>query len=160
MSEQPNIEKIGTSTLGNELSLKECEVVANIMEVRHLKDGEFLINERGHEHTLFLLAEGKLDVISANPNSSSTVYAMTPGEVAGTRAFVDRTPRRASLRAVGDATIYTLEPAPFEALLTTRPDIVYKVMRALFRITHENLRRMNRETAELTNYINKSNGRY
>jgi len=158
--EQPNIEIIGTSTLGNELSLKECEVMANIMEVRQLNNGEFLINESGHEHTLFLLAAGKLAVISANQNSDNTVYEMAPGEVAGTRAFVERTPRRASLRAAGNATIYTLEPTPFEKLLKTRPDIVYKVMRALFRITHENLRRMNRETAQLTNYINKSNGRY
>ncbi|VAW89223.1 hypothetical protein MNBD_GAMMA17-475 [hydrothermal vent metagenome] len=160
MGKQANIEIIGTSTLGNELSLKECEVVAHIMEVRHLNDGEFLINESGHEHTLFLLADGKLDVINSNLNSDSAVYAMAPGEVAGTRAFVERTPRRASLRSAGNTTIYTLEPTPFEELLKTRPDIVYKVMRALFRITHENLRRMNRETAQLTNYINKSNGRY
>ncbi|MCF6324627.1 MAG: cyclic nucleotide-binding domain-containing protein [Gammaproteobacteria bacterium] len=160
MSAQPDIEIIGTSTLGNELSLKECEVVASIMEVRHLNDGECLINESGHEHTLFLLADGKLDVINSKQNSNNTVYSMTPGEVAGTRAFVERTPRRASLRSAGTTTIYTLEPTPFEELLKTRPDIVYKVMRALFRITHENLRRMNRETAQLTNYINKSNGRY
>ena len=105
MSAQPNIEKIGTSTLGNELSLKECEVISKIMEVRELHDEEYLINERGHEHTLFLLADGKLNVISSNPSSDNTIYAMSPGEVAGTRAFVDRTPRRASLRAVGDATI-------------------------------------------------------
>ncbi len=160
MSEKVDIEKIGTSTLGNELSMKECEVVASIMEVRTLQDGEHLINERGHEHTLFLLVEGKLDVISSSAHKTEPVYAMAPGEVAGTRAFIEQTPRRATLRAVGNTTIYTLEPAPFEALLKSRPDIVYKVMRALFRITHENLRRMNRETEQLTNYINKSNGRY
>ncbi len=160
MSEKPDVEKIGTSSLGNELSLKECEVIANIMGVRELTDGESLIDEKGHEHTLFLLADGKLDVISSAANENIPVYAMSPGEVAGTRAFVDRTPRRATLRAVGNTTIYTLEPAPFEALLQSRPDIVYKVMRALFRITHDNLRRMNSETEQLTNYINKSNGRY
>ncbi len=159
MSKKPDVEKIGTSSLGNEMSLKECEVIAGIMEIRELNDGEYLIDERGHEHTLFLLADGRLDVIS-EANKNSPVYAMSPGEVAGTRAFVDRTPRRATLKAVGKTTIYTLEPAPFEALLKTRPDIVYKVMRALFRITHDNLGRMNQETEQLTNYINKSNGRY
>ncbi len=160
MDKKIEIEKIGTSSLGNELSLKECEVIANVMELRELSDGENLINESGHEHTLFLLVEGKLDVISSSAKKDDPVYSMSPGEVAGTRAFVDRTPRRATLCAVGSATIYTLEPAPFEALLKSRPDIVYKVMRALFRITHDNLRRMNRETEQLTNYIHKSNGRY
>jgi len=33
---------------------------------------------------------------------------MTAGECAGTRAFVDRSPRKATLRAIGDATVYML----------------------------------------------------
>lgn len=85
---------------------------------------------------------------------------MSPGEVAGTRAFVDRTPRKATLRAKGEATVYTLEPETFESLLEEQPRIVYKVMRGLFRITHSNLLRMNQEKEQLSNYINKSGGRY
>jgi hypothetical protein len=33
-------------------------------------------------------------------------------------------------------------------------------MRGLFRITHMNLMRMNVETQQLSNYINKTGGRY
>ena len=85
---------------------------------------------------------------------------MTKGECAGTRAFVDRTPRKATLRAIGNATIYTLTPDAFESLLDSHPRIVYKVMRALFRVTHSNLMRMNQESRELANYITKTHGRY
>jgi hypothetical protein len=53
-----------------------------------------------------------------------------------------------------------MEPAAFETLLDKHPRIVYKVMRALFRITHANLMRMNLESQELANYISKSHGRY
>jgi CRP/FNR family cyclic AMP-dependent transcriptional regulator len=34
------------------------------------------------------------------------------------------------------------------------------VMRALFRNTHANLMRMNQESEQLSNYIQKSQGRY
>ena len=80
---------------------------------------------------------------------------MKVGECAGTRAFVDRAPRRATLTAVGNTTVYTLSPEDFESLLETQPRIVYKVMRGLFRTTHANLMRMN-----VSNCINKTGGRY
>jgi len=160
MAEKSDFERLGASALGSELTLKECEILSNVMNVRHVKDGELLVDEAGTEHTLFVLISGKLDVLSETEGEQKKVYTMTPGEVAGTRAFVDRTPRKATLKAAGDATVYMLEPNAFEAMLDQHPRIVYKVMRALFRITHTNLLRMNQETEQLSNYINKTHGRY
>lgn len=151
---------IHSSTLGEELSPQECEILATKFNARKLKDGELLVAAGGSAKTLFLLTDGKLAVINADGPEEKTIYTMKPGEVAGTRAFVDRRPRNATLRAVGTATVYTLEPDSFESLLDTHPRIVYKVMRALFRITHTNLMRMNLETAELANYISRTHGRY
>ncbi len=160
MSEKPDFEKIGASVLGGELTLKECEVLSSSMALRKVKDGERLVEESGTEHTLFVLIEGKLRVISETDGEAKDVYTMKIGEVAGTRAFVDRTPRKASLEAVGDSIVYTMEPDAFEALLEKHPRIVYKVMRSIFRITHSNLLRMNQEKDQLSNYINKTHGRY
>ena len=160
MSTKADIEQLCNSSIGNELTLEEGRVLAGIMGIKQLKDGELLSSEGGVAHTLFILIEGKLDVISDNEGTQQVVYTMSKGECAGTRAFVDRSPRKATLRAHGDATVYTLEPGAFESLLDKHPRIVYKVMRALFRNTHTNLMRMNQETQQLTNYINKSHGRY
>lgn len=160
MSVKPDFEKIGASVLGGELTLKECQVLSEIMGAVTLKDGETLVSESGTEHTLFVLVEGKLKVMSESEGQIKHVYTMKPGEVAGTRAFVDRTPRKATLQADGAATVYTLEPDAFESLLDKHPRIVYRVMRSIFRITHSNLLRMNQETEQLTNYINKTHGRY
>lgn len=160
MSDKPDFEKIGASVLGGELTLKECDVLSDIMAVHKFKDGEELVSESGTEHTLFVLIEGKMKVISETDGQPKHVYTMKIGEVAGTRAFVDRTPRKATLQAEGDTTVYTLEPDAFESLLDSQPRIVYKVMRSIFRITHSNLLRMNQETEQLSNYINKTHGRY
>jgi len=160
MSDIANHQRVRTSSLGAELYEEEAKTLAGIMGVRRLKDGELLIKEGTADHTLFILAEGKLAVISNVDGKETAVYTMTEGECAGTRAFVDRTPRKATLRAIGDATIYTLTPGAFESLLDSHPRIVYKVMRALFRVTHSNLMRMNQESRELANYITKTHGRY
>ena len=160
MSDKPDHKLLCTSSLGEELNEHECEILAGIMGVRHLQDGELLITEGDAANTLFVLIDGSLAVIANVLGKEVEVYFMKKGECAGTRAFVDRTPRKATLRAVDNATVYTLEPDAFESLLEQHPWIVYKVMRALFRLTHANLMRMNQESQELANYVYKTRGRY
>ena len=160
MSKSADYKLVRNSTVGAELHEDEAMTLAAILGVRHLKDGELLVSEGGAEQTLFILASGKLAVISSAEGKESLVYTMKEGECAGTRAFVDRAPRRATLRAIGNATVYTLTPESFESLVDAHPRLAYKVMRALFRITHTNLMRMNQESQELANYIHKTQGRY
>ena len=160
MNSKAECERIVDSSLGHELDKNECEVLTSVMGVRQLKDGEILIKEGDLDNTLFVLTAGKLGVSSEIDGKTVNVYTMKVGECAGTRAFVDLTPRRATLTAVGDTTIYTLEPSAFEGLIDTHPHVVYKIMRGLFRLTHMNLMRMNTESQELSNYIHKSGGRY
>ncbi len=101
MARKPDFEKIGASVLGGELTLKECEILSSIMNVRELKSGERLVDESGTEHTLFVLVEGKLKVVSETEGKQQHVYTMKVGEVAGTRAFVDRSPRKATAGSNG-----------------------------------------------------------
>jgi CRP/FNR family transcriptional regulator, cyclic AMP receptor protein len=160
MSDKPDIKSLCKTTVGVELNEKECQVLAGIMGERKLGNNELLIKEGESDNTLFILAEGKLAVTGNVLGNEIIVYTMKVGECAGTRAFVDRTPRKATLRSIGESTVYTLKPDAFESLLESHPAIVYKVMRALFRITHTNLMRMNQESQELANYVTKTRGRY
>jgi len=160
MTESANCEAVIDSVLGQELNHDECQLLTNVMKVRSLNDGEYLVKEGEDDHHLFILTAGKLIVSSLKEGDEEDVYKMKVGECAGTRAFVDRASRQASLRALGNATVYTLAPKDFESLLDEHAGVVYKVMRGLFRLTHKNLMRMNSETQELSNYINKTGGRY
>jgi CRP-like cAMP-binding protein len=53
-----------------------------------------------------------------------------------------------------------LSRADLEKLLDTKPKVVYHVMRAIVRVVHDIQRRMSMQTAELTNYLYKTHGRY
>ena len=160
MSKNADYKLVRNSSVGAELHEDEAKTLAAILGVRQLKDGELLVSEGAADQTLFILALGKLAVIGSAEGRENLVYTMKEGECAGTRAFVDQTPRKATLRAIGIATVYSLTPNDFESLLDAQPRLAYKVMRALFRITHTNLMRMNQESHELANYISKTQGRY
>ncbi len=161
MSKNADYRLIGKSSVCSEITEDEARMLAAIMGVRELKDGELLVSEGEADQTLYILASGKLGVISAAVDGKQNlVHTMIPGECAGTRAFVDRTPRKATLRAIGNATVYMLTPEAFDTVVDDHPRLAYKVMRALFRVTHANLMRMNQESQQLSNYINKTQGRY
>jgi len=161
MSNKADYKLIGKSSVCSEISEDEAKTLAATMGVRQLKDGELLVSEGDADQTLFILATGKLGVISSDTaGKEKLVHTMKAGECAGTRAFVDRTPRKATLRAIGNTTVYTLTPDAFDTVVDAHPRLAYKVMRALFRVTHANLMRMNQESQQLANYIHKTQGRY
>ena len=132
MSNEADYKLIGKSALCSEITEDEAKILAEKMGVRQLKDGELLVSEGEAVQSLFILASGKLAVFNTDMSGmQNTIYTMTAGECAGTRAFVDQTPRKATLRAVGDATVYTLTPEAFDTVVDAHPRLAYKVMRAL-----------------------------
>lgn len=160
MNANYKIEALQQSALGAELTPDEAGVLAARMGLHTLAPGDTVVEENEDRRTLIVLIAGTLCVCKSVGGVEETVYQMRVGECAGTRAFVDGSPRRAKLRAEVEGLILTLEPADLEALLDNHPHLVYKVMRALFRITHTNLMRVNLESAEMRNYLTKSGGRY
>jgi CRP-like cAMP-binding protein len=160
MTQRNDCEILVKSLLGKDLDADECEVLLGKTGVRELHDGENLVKEGDTTSTLFILAAGKVTVNGKVGGQDRVLYTMKPGECAGTRAFVEMAPRAATLRAVGNVTVRTLEPDDFESLLQTHPRVVYKFMRGLFRQTHANLMRMDVESQQLANYITKTGGRY
>ncbi|MDT8437465.1 MAG: cyclic nucleotide-binding domain-containing protein [Wenzhouxiangellaceae bacterium] len=155
-----DLQKLKNSFLGEELDDNDLEALSGVMQAHRLADGEQLVSENESDDRLFLLSEGRLEVWSSQEGDQERVYSMRPGEFAGTRAFIDHAPRQATLKAHGDVLVYSVTPEAFESLIDTQPRLVYKVMRALFRITHVNLMRMNSEARELANYVFKRGGRY
>jgi len=161
MTELADFKLVRNSAVGPELTEEKAKILAVKLGVRHYKNDELIVSEGATDQNLYILVAGKIAVTSKGPGGEEQlVYTMKEGECAGTRAFVERTPRKATLRAVGDATVYSLTPNDFESILDTNPRLAFKVMRALFRITHSNLSRLNQEAQQLSNYINKTGGRY
>ena len=85
---------------------------------------------------------------------------LSRGDLAGELGFMDSRPHYAALRALGPTRVLCLARQKLESLLEREPVIVYRVMRAIFRVVHVVVNRMAMQTSELTNYIYKVHGKY
>ena len=161
MNAETGLHALRASRLAQDLSEDECRVLAALCSVHDLADGEVLVAEGKADNRLHVVVSGVLGVVrNADSHDRVTVATLSAGDLAGELGFVDGTERNASLVAVGGARVLGLEREKLESLLTTRPLIVYHVMRAIIRTVHQIQRRLSLQAVELQNYIYKQHGRY
>jgi len=161
MTEAAILEGLSTSKLAVELNDDERRILAGAMQPRDLKQGEVLIREGSADDHLYVVVSGVLGVVKgAGMEEEVTLNAIRPGNMVGELSFLDGASRYASLVALSDTRVLGLSRSDLEALLETNPKVVYHVMRAIVRVVHDIQRRMSMQTAELTNYLYKTHGRY
>jgi CRP/FNR family cyclic AMP-dependent transcriptional regulator len=149
------------SPLGKELSAEEANLLGDLLLSRELADGEFLITEGTTDDSLHLLLEGKLEVVKhTGADGMASLAVLRKGDLAGELSFIDGQQHTVGLRALCDTQVLSLKRDSFEKIIEQQPWLMYKVMRAIARSTHQILHRMNSDSIELNNYIFKQHGRY
>ena len=149
------------SSLGAELSEEEAQTLSGLMNPQELTDGDFLITEGTTDDSLHVVVEGKLEVVKKTAaDDEASLGILREGDLAGELSFIDGHEHTVGLRALTHSQILSLEREKFENIVDAKPQLVYKVMRAIARSTHRIVHRMNMENIELNNYIFKQHGRY
>ena len=157
------IDTLRTSTITEELSDAEVDILSGLFEVHDYKSGETIVQPgEPQPDNLYILAHGDIEVKIQSTEGKSTIHVLKPGDLAGMITFVGGAASQvsATLCAVGDTKVLSLERSRFETLINSHPMIVYRVMRGLARNMHGIVRRMNTESVELSNYIYRTHGRY
>ncbi|HEY7655719.1 MAG TPA: cyclic nucleotide-binding domain-containing protein [Burkholderiales bacterium] len=156
------LELLRNSALAVELTGDQCAVLSDLVSLRTLADGEVLVKQGASDNHLYVIVSGGLAVARQVEADGQWVNLnlLTKGDLAGELAFMDGRPHYAALRASGPTQVLSLEREKLESLLTREPVIVYRVMRAIFRVVHVILNRMAMQTSELTNYLYKVHGKY
>src|SRR6186997_3217697 len=126
------------SRLGPELSDQQLDSLAPLITFRSLSDGEVLVAEGTSDNHLYVLVQGALGVVrNAGKPEALTLFTLTAGDLIGELSFIDATPHYASLVAMGPTRVFGLEREKLESLLDSHPQVVYRVMRAIVRTTHQ-----------------------
>ena len=161
MTEEIRLATIRASKLATDLSEDEYNLLAGLVAVRELADGEVLVREGTADENLYVVASGHVGVVKyLESDTRLTVATLGAGDLAGEMGFVDGTPYHSSLVALGSARVLGLARERLGSLLATHPSIVYHVMRAIIRTVHATQRRLSHQAVELSNYIYKQHGRY
>jgi len=157
------MDTLRTSTITEELSDAEVEILSGLFRVQDFKSGEVIVRPGDEQpDNLYILAHGDIAVKIESGNEESTIHVLKPGDLAGIISFVGGAASdiSATLCAVGNTKVLSMERAEFEKLINSHPMIVYKVMRGVVRNVHGIVRRVNSQSAELSKYIYRFNGRY
>ncbi|MDH3900822.1 MAG: cyclic nucleotide-binding domain-containing protein [Gammaproteobacteria bacterium] len=158
----PNIcDLIQHSSLTSDLSEAQCSDLSSVAAARSLDDKEVLIEQGQIDETLHIVSSGALTVERVTAGGETvTLHILRPGDLAGEMGFVDGTEHTATLRAMGPTSVISIERKNLELLLSSKPEVVYALMRGIVRTAHRILREMNQQSVELSNYITKAHGRY
>jgi CRP/FNR family cyclic AMP-dependent transcriptional regulator len=155
------LEGLVKSKLAAEMSDDQRAALAAVMTMRDLAQGEILVREGDIDDHLYVVASGVLGIVKAAGTPNEVILnAVSPGDVVGELSFLDGATRFASLTAMSETRVLGLSRGDLEGLLEKNPQLVYRVMRAIVRVVHDIQRRLSMQTAELTNYLYKTHGRY
>ena len=157
------IDTLRTSTITEELSDAEVEILAGLFKVQDHKSDAVIVKPGDVQpDNLYILAHGDIAVKIESGGQESTIHVLKPGDLAGIISFAGGAASdiSATLCAVGNTKVLSMARAEFEKLINSHPMIVYKVMRGVVRNVHGIVRRVNSQSAELSKYIYRFNGRY
>jgi CRP-like cAMP-binding protein len=160
MDAASKLELVRNSALAVELTGDQCGVLAELMAVRDLADEEFLVKQGAGDSRMYAVVSGALAVARESDGEWVNLHVLTKGDLANELGFMDGRPHYAALRAAGPTRVLSLEREQLESLLGREPVIVYRVMRAVFRVVHVILNRLAMHSSELSNYIFKVHGKY
>jgi len=162
VSRSEKAEMLRNSVLAVELTGDQCNVLADVIAVHDFADGEVIVGEGKTDNRLQVIVNGAIAVAKYNQATKEWInlYVLTRGDLVGELAFMDDKPHYAALRAMGATRTFSLERQKLESLLESEPWIVYRVMRAIFRVVHGLLHRMGAQQAELTSYIYRAQAKY
>ena len=154
-------ELVAKSVLAKELSAGDVDVVAGLVHLHRLEDGQVITPEGEPDSHMHVIVNGALAVSRRGADGQwENLHVMTAGDLVGELSFLDGTPRYAALRSLGVTEVLALDRADLEGLVEKNPWIAYRIMRAIVRFTHGLQRRMSMQSAELMHYLYKNQAKY
>ncbi|HVV77409.1 MAG TPA: Crp/Fnr family transcriptional regulator [Mycobacteriales bacterium] len=123
-----------------------ADTLEKVLTSRTVNRGHVVFAEGDPGDRLFIVLEGKVKIYRASADGRENLIALLgPGEMFGELSLFDPGPRTASVSAVTDSTLASLDHDDLRPLLLERPGVGVELLRALA----QRLRRTNDAMADL-----------
>jgi len=147
--------------LSGDVDENDCAILIESFLINKLVADEILLREGEKDDALHIVIDGDIMVTrDAGGGEYVTLHHLKPGDVAGAMGFIDGKSHTATLRAVKETHVLTLQRDVLEGMIDEHPQLVYKIMKMIVRSVHQTLLRMDQQFVEMSNYIMKAHGRY
>jgi CRP/FNR family transcriptional regulator/CRP/FNR family cyclic AMP-dependent transcriptional regulator len=112
------------------LTHAERVILAGILEVRTVAEGEIICKEGDAATCCFIVLRGRIKVVKVlDSDIEEQVAELEPGAILGHIALIDGQPRGATCRAKeGGTTLLTLDRVEFDRLFTANSSFAFKIL--------------------------------
>lgn len=113
------------------LNIEQWRSVAPYLSRHELRIGDVLIKQGEADRTMYLLAQGTLQVIATGAApGSSRIAILRSGSVVGEQGLFSDMARMASVEAMTACVVFALRGARFEELAQRLPNLAFELLRA------------------------------
>jgi len=112
---------------------------------RVYEDHEFILRQGEVGNCMYVIQAGQVEIFRQEGDREVRLRVAGPNEFFGEMALVDHAVRSASVRALGRATVLTVDKRTFLRRVHEDPSLVYRIMEGM---SHE-IRRLAEEVAHL-----------
>jgi CRP-like cAMP-binding protein len=112
----------------------EVRVVLSYTQARRYPRGEAAIREGEIQNSLFVITEGRFEVVKHTPYGASRTTILQAGEIFGLLSFLDHQPSSTAVRAVEDSEAVILTPTGLDRLRLAQPQLALRFVLHLARI--------------------------
>jgi CRP/FNR family cyclic AMP-dependent transcriptional regulator len=136
--------------LFDSLSPPQQRELLDLMEPHSFRPGTVILKEGEQTRGLWIVTEGRCEVVKAIDNGNSRVLAeLVPGAVFGEMSFFQPAPHSATVRSVTEVAALKLTPENYAKLERSGLRAAHKIALAIAGILAERLRRMDDWTTQL-----------
>ncbi|MGE5544279.1 MAG: DUF2225 domain-containing protein [Bacillota bacterium] len=120
--------------------------LARLGGIKKYPTDEVLFNKGDEGREMYIILRGKVAVLVDSPDGSPvTIAALGPGDFFGEMSLLEGLPRSATIQALEDTTVITIDESNFELVIAKQPQIAYRIMKGL----SSRLRSQNEELSRL-----------
>ena len=111
---------------------ESLRILARACEVSIVPAGEYVYRQGEPAHSMAVVRSGRLEICFESPDADETIATRVgPGGVIGELALLVDTPRSASVRAIRDSELLTIDRESFQEVLAREPAVALAVARDL-----------------------------
>jgi CRP/FNR family cyclic AMP-dependent transcriptional regulator len=117
-------------------------------------DRDIIVRQGEAGDGLFVIQEGQLEILSENAGRETRLRVAGKGELIGEMAVFDRQVRSATVRALGEARVLTVDRKNFLRRINEDPSLAFRIVETMSR----RIRELSAEVVRLTTALQGRGG--
>lgn len=113
---------------------------------RAYHDGEAVVTQGETGDCMYVVQQGRLEVVVAGKDGETAVGNLGPGDVFGEMALFTREPRSATVRSCGGSTVLTIDKRGFFRRVQEDPSLAFRILGKM----SERISRLDQELLSIT----------